>query len=138
MLRWPVAMALVHGQHVDEARRILRETPSEHVPTIAGQCSRFMLLAIDQRPEEAKACFDPDLLSRARNVEWWSWWVSECYAFIDERELAIDWLENAFRRGFFPYPYVSKHSSAFRKLDDEPRFQQLLGKIKTAWEEFEP
>ena len=78
------------------------------------------------------------LLSRARNVEFWSWWVSECYAFIDERELAIDWLENAFRRGFFPYPYVSQHSSAFRKLTDEPRFQLLLGKIKTAWEEFEP
>jgi eukaryotic-like serine/threonine-protein kinase len=138
MLRWPAAMGHVHGRQIDEARRILREAPPERVPTIAGQCGRFLLLALDERIDEAKACFDPDLLSRARNVEFWSWWVSESYAFIDERELAIDWLENAFRRGFFPYPYVSKYSSAYRKLDNEPRFQQLLEKIKTTWEEFEP
>ena len=77
-------------------------------------------------------------MARAWNVEWWSWWVSECYAFIDEDELALDWLENAFERGFINYPYLSKHGKIFRKLDANPRFQQLVGKVRTAWEQFEP
>jgi len=88
--------------------------------------------------EDAKSCFDLDLLSRAQNVEFWSFWVSECYAFTGETDLAIDWLETAFRKGFWHYPYVSKHSTAFRKLDGRPRFEDVLARIKTAWEQFEP
>ncbi len=64
--------------------------------------------------------------------------MAECYAFADEHDAAIDWLENASQRGFIHYPYFSKHSKIFRKLDDNPRFQDLLGKIRTAWEQFEP
>jgi hypothetical protein len=34
----------------------------------------------------------------------------------DERDLAIEWLDTAFRKGFWNYPYVSTHSSIFRRL----------------------
>ena len=50
---------------------------------------------------------------------------------------AIDWLENASQRGFINYPYFSEHSKIFRRLDGNPRFQELLGKIRTAWEQFQ-
>ena len=61
-----------------------------------------------------------ELLERARRVEWSSWAMGECYAFADEQELAIDWLENAFELGFFNYPYLSQHSRNLRKLDSNP------------------
>jgi non-specific serine/threonine protein kinase len=137
MMRWPVAMSFINDRRPHDAIQVLRPL-SEKSPTVAGQACRFLRLALEGQPEDAKSCFDPDLLSRARNVEFWSFWVSECYAFIDETDLAIDWLETAFRKGFWHYPYISKHSTIFRKLDRHPRFEDLLARMKTAWEHFEP
>jgi serine/threonine protein kinase len=129
--------SFIHGQRPQDAIRILRAF-SEKSPTIAGQTCRFLRLALEGQPEDAKACFDSNLLARARNVEFWCLWVSECYAFIDETNLAIDWLETAFRKGYWNHPYVSKHSTILRKLDGHPRFQKLLDQMKLAWERFEP
>jgi len=111
---------------------------SEKAPTIAGQACRFLRLGLEGQPEDAKACFDSDLLTRARNVEFWSFWVSECYAFVHETDLAIDWLEIAFRKGYWNYPYVARHSTIFRKFDGHPRFQAILSGMKEAWEQFKP
>jgi eukaryotic-like serine/threonine-protein kinase len=137
ILRWEVAISFINGRRPHDAIRVLR-AHSEKEPTIAGQACRFLRLALEGQPGDAKLCFDPDLLARAHNVEFWSFWISECYALIDETELAIDWLENAFRRGFWNHPYVSKHSTIFRKLDGHPRFENVLARMKTAWEQFEP
>jgi non-specific serine/threonine protein kinase len=136
-MRMLAAISFIHGQRPQDATRILRAL-SEHAPTIAGQACRFLRLALEGQPADAKSYFDPDLLARARNVEFWALWVSECYAFIDEMDLAMDWLEIAFRKGYWHHPYVSKHSTIFRKLDGHPRFEAVLARMKTAWEQFEP
>ena len=136
-LQLTVAVSYIHDGRPHDAIRVLRGL-SEKTPTISGQTCRFLRLALEGHPDDSKLCFDPDLLERVRNVEFWSFRVSECYAFIDEPDLAIDWLENAFRKGFWHYPYISKHSTIFRKLDGDPRFQKVLVEIKKAWEQFEP
>jgi hypothetical protein len=80
----------------------------------------------------------PELLARTRHIEWWSWWVAECYAFIGEETLAIAWLESAFARGFMNYRYLSGRSPVFRKLGLNPAFRELLGRIKARSEQFVP
>ncbi|HSF14262.1 MAG TPA: hypothetical protein VLK65_01765 [Vicinamibacteria bacterium] len=137
MLQWLVAMSLVHGGKRYEALRVL-QAPPEPTPTISGQACRFVRLALEGHVDEAEACFDPDLLSRARNVEFWCMWVSECYALIGRQDPAIDWMEAAFQKGFWNYPYVARHSTTLRLLDGDPRFVALLGRMKTAWEGFVP
>ena len=137
MMPMLAGFTFIHVGRPQDAIRVLR-TFSEKTPTIWGQICRFLRMALEGTPEDAKACFDPDLLARARNVEFSAFYVSECYAFIDEADLAIDWLETAFRKGFWNHPYVSKHSTIFRKLDGHPRFQELLAQMKIAWEGFEP
>ncbi len=138
MTRWIVAVSFIHSGQPDQALELLEEPSREEVPTIAGRSCDFMKFALRGERDEALACLDQDLLARARNVEWWSWWMGECYAFIGEEDLAIDWLENAFERGFINYPYLSKHSKIFRRLDDNTRFQTLLARVRTAWEQLEP
>ncbi len=137
LMRLIVALAFVHGGKPEEAMRVLK-APAETVPTISGQLCRFLRLALAGQPQDAEACFDPDLLDRARNVEFWSAYVAEFYALIDKKPQAIDWLETAFHKGFWNYPYVARHSTIFRKLDGDPRFSDLLGRMKAAWESFEP
>jgi serine/threonine protein kinase/cytochrome c-type biogenesis protein CcmH/NrfG len=137
IMRWEVAMAFINDRRPHDAIQVLRALPDQ-APTVAVQASRFLQLALEGQPSDAKSCLDSELLARARNVEFWSFWVSECYAFINETDLAIDWLENAFRKGYWNYPYVSKHSASFRKLVGLPRFEAVLAKMKAAWEKFEP
>jgi serine/threonine protein kinase len=137
IFRWEVAISFINGQRPKDAISVLRGL-SERAPTIAGQACRFLRLGLEGQPEDAKACFDSDLLSRARNVEFWSFWVSECYAFVHETDLAIDWLDIAFRKGYWNYPYVARHSTIFRKFDGHPRFQAILSGMKAAWEQFKP
>ena len=137
MLRWLVAMSFVHGGKRDEALRILQAAP-EPTPSISSQACRFVRLALEGHVDEAEACFDPDLLSRARNVEFWCMWVSECYALIGRQDPAMDWIEAAFQKGLWNYPYVARHSTTLRTLDGDPRFVDLLGRMKTAWEGFVP
>ena len=88
--------------------------------------------------KDPAACVGEELMARARKVEWWSCWMAECYAFIDEQDLALDWLENAVERGFINYPFLANHSKIFRTLDGNPRFGELLSRVRTAWEQFEP
>ena len=137
LARLYLVTSLIHSKRLDQAGDVLRAAPEEPLPTIWGRLCLFLTLALEGKPEDVAACLGQDLLARARNVELWSLKVGECYAFIDEQDLAIDWLENAFQRGFLNYPYVSKHSSMLRNLDSDPRFQKLLGQIRTAWEQFE-
>ena len=85
---------------------------------------------------EALACIGEHLSTCAWNVEYWSWQVAECYAVAGAQEAALDWLENATRRGFVHYPYLSRMGT-FRSLHGNPRFQDLLGKVRTTWEEMQ-
>ena len=52
--------------------------------------------------------------------------------------LALDWLDNAVERGFINDPYLSNHDKILRTLDGNARFGELLSRVRTAWEQFEP
>jgi serine/threonine protein kinase len=138
MLRWVCAMSLIHGGHTDKALEVLGAAPAENTPTISGLACLMLELGLKGRRSDAVNCVNPELLERARKVEWWCWTLGETYAAIGESDLAIDWLEVAVERGFINHPYFSKHSQILRKLDDDPRFQKLLRKAQIAWEQFEP
>jgi len=110
LLRYLVAVGFIHDQRPQDALRVLRAMP-EQVLTFAGQACRFLRLALEGQPDAARACFDPDLLDRARNVEIWSLNVSECYAFVDETDLAVDWLERHSERASGTIP-TSRRTAA--------------------------
>jgi hypothetical protein len=63
-----------------------------------------MNLALEGKHREALTSVGDHLLTCARHVEYWSWLVAECYACLGDRDHALDWLENATRRGFVHYP----------------------------------
>jgi len=137
-MRLAYATLLVHTGQLERALAVLEDAPPESPPSIAWLLCRLLKLGLQGRRDEALASIDAEMLERVRKVEWWSWSLGECYAAIGERELAVDWLENAFARGFMNYPYIARHSRILRTLDDHPRFQALLGKMKVAWEQFQP
>ena len=136
MVRWDLAVALIQTGQRDEARAVLEATPPEKVPTIAGRVCVFLALALEGRRDEALTCVGEQLLTCARNVEYWSWLLAECYGVLGEQPVALEWLENAVRRGFVHYPYLSR-SRTFDSLRDNPQFADLLGRVHTTWQELQ-
>ena len=136
LVRWDLAVSLVQQDRLDEARAILDAAPIERVPTIAGRVCQSMKLALEGRRAEALSCIGEELSRCAWNVEYWSWLVSECYAVAGAEDQALEWLENATRRGFLHYPYLST-SRTFRSLNGSARFQDLLRRVKRTWEEMQ-
>jgi eukaryotic-like serine/threonine-protein kinase len=136
MVRWDLAVALIQEGRPDEARAVLETTPGEKIPTIAGRVCGCMKLALEGRRTEALTYIGEHLSACARNVEYWSWAVAECYAVADAQEQSLEWLDSATRRGFVHYPYLSR-SRTFRHLHGNPRFDDLLSRVKTTWEEMQ-
>jgi hypothetical protein len=136
MLRWDLALSLVHEDRRDEAHAVLDAAPIEKIPTIAGGVCLAMKLALEGKQTESLECIGDALLKCAWNVEYWSWLIAECFAVAGAQEQALEWLENATRRGFVHYPYLSR-SRTFSALQPNPRFQALLSTVKATWEEMQ-
>jgi len=64
--------------------------------------------------------------------------MGDCYALLDKKEEAIDWLEHAaLNRGFINYPLLAEKDPFLANIRSEPRFQKLMERVKKEWEEFE-
>jgi serine/threonine protein kinase len=135
--RWTYSVGLIELGKRDKALLSLQNAPSEEEDSIAGRFCEFVRYALEGRTDQAVAQLGPEIREAVWQNEWWSWWASACYALVGDQSQAIDWLENAANRGFLNYPYLAQHSVIFRALDDDPRFQDLLKRIKQAREQFE-
>ena len=136
ILRFCYCQWLVHTGQLDTARALLARAPDDAHQAIASGCCKFLRYALAAQRDDALACLGADLLTAAKRVEWWSFYVSWCYAFADETEQALDWLENAFQRGFLHHPFLSRPDVPFARLRGNARFDALLERVKHAWESF--
>jgi len=117
-------------------------------------CSLFEMAAKDM-PEELWAvlglCFKHALCGElealrplaqgvAPIAKWdlqYSWFLSECYALVDDKVEAFRWLDNAVGRGFLNYPMARKFDTFLDNLRGEEEFEKLVERIKYGWERFE-
>jgi hypothetical protein len=49
---------------------------------------------------------------------------------------ALDALDNATQRGFVHYPYIALHNRLFENIRQDPRFQEMMVRVKREWESF--
>ncbi len=66
-----------------------------------------------------------------------AFFMAECYALIDEKEKALEWLEIAVNCGYINYPFLNEFDPFFSNIHGEPRFQKLMERVKYEWEHFE-
>jgi non-specific serine/threonine protein kinase len=66
-----------------------------------------------------------------------SWEMAANYALIDHPLEALDWLENAVKRGFINYPFQNEYDPLLENIRGEERFKKLMERAKYEWENFE-
>ncbi|MBN1504826.1 MAG: protein kinase [Candidatus Eisenbacteria bacterium] len=79
----------------------------------------------------------PDLVETAKRDPQYSNWIGAFYAALGDTENSLDWLENSVSRGFTNYPFMSKHDPLLANVRGEPRFAELMERVKVLWEQFE-
>lgn len=111
--------------------------PFENVLTF-GRHGRFLRLALEGRLKAAlDAGANEQLQKEARWDEHASWWMASAYALINEKELALDWLDMAIRLGYRNYPFFSIHDPFLENIREEARFKEMMKEIRRDWESFE-
>ena len=66
-----------------------------------------------------------------------SYQIAVTFAFVKQRQAALDWLENAVNRGFLNYPLMAEKDPFLANIRGEERFQKLMERVKYEWEHFE-
>jgi serine/threonine protein kinase/cytochrome c-type biogenesis protein CcmH/NrfG len=130
-------LSLIHLGRLQEARILAEAAPDERVATIAGRQCAFFKHALSDDRAAALTAVSETLKAAARRVEWWSLVMADCYAFIDEKDQAMDWLSNAIDRGFTNYSFLSQYDKILSRFRGEPRFEALTQKAKQELERFE-
>jgi TolB-like protein len=63
--------------------------------------------------------------------------LAGAYARAGNTDNAIRWLEVAVDRGFINHPFLTRVDPSLDNLRGEPRFQQLMERVRERWERFE-
>jgi adenylate cyclase len=104
---------------------------------IFGRVARFLRLALSGDKEEAlKAGENSQLQNEARWDEHAAWWMAGTYAFLNEKDKALYWLEISINLGNFNYPFLYKHDPFLENLRNEPKFKALMADVKKKWAAF--
>jgi serine/threonine protein kinase/cytochrome c-type biogenesis protein CcmH/NrfG len=135
--RWGYAFMLAASQFHDQACSLLDMLARDEPRAFHGRHALFLRLALQGNRAGALQAMTEELSAAARWDDHFSWVTADCFARIDEKVAALEWLENAVRLGFINYPYLSKYDPFLAKLRGEPRFEQLMQRVKRKWEEFE-
>jgi serine/threonine protein kinase len=135
-LRVMVAVGLARSNRLDQAHTVAAATPPERTPTVSGDICRFLAHSLAGRRDEALTSLSPERKAAARHVEWWSYYIAECYALVGEQDEALDWVENTIRMGLTNYPFLY-HDKVLGRFHGHPRFEALMQTAKLAWESFD-
>ncbi len=93
--------------------------------------------ALQGKKEKMSQIMTPDFNTYCRRDPYWSLQLTEVYSLLDEREKALDWLDNSIGRGLLNYPFLSKYDPFLANLRGEGRFKKLMDRVKKESEEFE-
>jgi non-specific serine/threonine protein kinase len=135
-VRLMYGQTLALGGRVDEALPIfdalVRDLPDSPFAQLAG----FYACAFRGNREAARASVTPEVQAVLGSDPQYSWFLAECYAVIDDRHCALEWLDRAASRGFINYPLLAERDPLLEPLRGEPAFQELIAGVKRQWESF--
>jgi len=137
LMRLNLALVLAGMKRPNEAIAALEPLgPSSSSEYFVKFC-HVLKLALQGQKEKIPALLTPEFVATTRRDLTYSYCMAIIYAMADEREQALDWLENAVNRGLINYPYLKEYDPCLDRVRSNPRFEKLMQRVKREWEEFE-
>jgi predicted Zn-dependent protease len=132
------AMMLAANGRRDEAIATLDAVARDESPMAWAKLAPAMACALRGQRDELLRVITPELRAAAKWDEIFAWWTADCFALVNEREAAIDCLEQAVDFGFINAPWLAGQEPFLENIRGEPRFARLMERVRREWEAFEP
>ncbi|HSW29684.1 MAG TPA: protein kinase [Longimicrobiales bacterium] len=117
-----------------EADALVAEDPGDAFATIGTAQKHALLRERDPLLALATGYLRDTFWDDPEYPEWVAGWL----ALVDERDLALEWLEHWVDRGSINYPMLASGDPFLERLRGETRFRRLLERVRPAWEQFVP
>jgi len=121
--------ALEATQRLNEAAAAYEAVAAQSPGTIFGRLGAFMAAVMRDDRDAALAVLEDGLAAVARTSVYHGAKIALGLAAIGETEAAVDWLENALRRGFYAHELVTK-PKLDKGLASEPKFMAILARMR--------
>jgi len=131
------ALILAYNKAHEEAFSIIEKCAKADPNNALSKFGLLLKYGLLKDKEKAFQEMAPDFRKTCQRDCSWSYYVADAFALLDERNEALDWLENAVNRGFINYPFINKYDSFLENIRGEPRFKKLMERVKYEWEHFE-
>ena len=129
-LAWSLLICKERHEALQMLELLIKDTPAHGF----GQVALFWKGALGGDPDGARSALSPQLVDWASGDDWCSWFLAEGFAAMGANGEALDWLENAVRRGLLNYPLLAAHDPLLEPIRAELRFKALLGAVRPQWE----
>jgi non-specific serine/threonine protein kinase len=126
-----------HNHSFDNAEKYIDLLTGDSPQNIWAQLGSFLKHASRGDKTNALASVTEELRTATRWNEFYPLLMADCYAMIEEKEEAINWLEEANKWGCINYPFLNEHDPFLENIRGEERFAKLLARVKREWETFE-
>jgi serine/threonine protein kinase/Flp pilus assembly protein TadD len=135
--RWLLIVFLVWSGRHEEAFGLIDRLANDAPTWPYAQQALFLKHGLLGEVDKIQLIDSESLEFESRYDQHFSLHVAECYALINDRNHALDLLENAVEKGMICYPFLSQYDPLLENLRGEQRFKTLMERVKKEWEEFE-
>jgi serine/threonine protein kinase len=137
LTKWSYGLSLAYMDKKVEADSIFEQITQEQPGTLFASLGMAFKYALKGNQSETLKMLEghPSL-----RIPWdfqTTYWKTECYALIGEKELALDCLQRDVDLGMINYPLMNELDPFLASIRDEERFKKLMEKVKYKWEHFE-
>lgn len=101
------------------------------------QLGAIMTAALRAELAAAEQWITPEFKDITAADPHWSWILADCYALLDQQELALSWLQRAIDKGFLNYPMIGRWDPLLANVRRHAGFPKLLQHLRELWEKFE-
>lgn len=136
---WPkfnYSWALAMNNEIGESIKILDMTIKDTPNSIFGMFALFFKSALLGDRENALVYATNKLKQEASSIDYFTLNMAWCYALIDEKDEAVNWLRKSLDFGYSPYPLLLQWEIFHRVLNDHDGFHAYMGEIKKRSEQF--
>ncbi len=127
--RYWYVLALIYDHQLDEALALIEQHTSEFTDSVFVRQELLLKWALQRNKAEAVRVLTPDFVRACKRDADVSRVIGAAMALLDEKEEALDWLQNAVDRGFLNYSFLEK-DPLFETLRGAERFKKIIGQAK--------
>jgi TolB-like protein len=131
------ALVLLYNDQADESYDFIDEVVDESSTNIWTLVTLLMKYTIKGDKEKIASLFTPEFEAQIQMDHQYSYHIATFYSYLNEKEEALKWLENAINRGFINYPLLNGQDILLENIRDNESFKVLMKRVRQEWEEFE-